>query len=232
MDGRLSLLFLIILGIICLFTDAVEITDASNDVLATKINSEMPITEIKPAKFNSNKDTVYCTLCEEYASLALDYLSQNKTQTEIIDSLTQACSRLKSFQQQCILLVDYYAPFFFLEIETLDPKKFCTKVNLCGASSYIPRMAVDDTCGICNDAISEFLVKLEDPETELEIIEGLLNLCNKVEQYTQQCKTLVFEYGPLILTNAGKYIQNLNICKLIHACNEDIAAKSSSQAII
>lgn len=60
----------------------------------------MPITEIKPAKFNSNKDTVYCTLCEEYASLALDYLSQNKTQTEIIDSLTQACSRLKSFQQQ------------------------------------------------------------------------------------------------------------------------------------
>lgn len=41
-----------------------------------------------------------CTLCEEYAAQALDYLDQNKTQTEIIEILHQSCSKLHSFKPQ------------------------------------------------------------------------------------------------------------------------------------
>lgn len=32
-----------------------------------------------------------CAMCEEYTAMALVYLSQNKTQTEIMDSLHKAC---------------------------------------------------------------------------------------------------------------------------------------------
>lgn len=43
-----------------------------------------------------------CTLCEEFAGQALDYLGENKTQTEIIETLHQTCSQLHSFKQQVV----------------------------------------------------------------------------------------------------------------------------------
>lgn len=45
-----------------------------------------------------------CTLCEEFASEALDYLAQNKTQAEILDILHLACSRVGSFKREVYLL--------------------------------------------------------------------------------------------------------------------------------
>lgn len=41
-----------------------------------------------------------CMLCEEFISQAIYYLGENETQTEIINSLHQACSRLHSFEKQ------------------------------------------------------------------------------------------------------------------------------------
>lgn len=41
-----------------------------------------------------------CTLCEEFASQTLDYLSENKTQTEILEILHNSCSQLHSFKQK------------------------------------------------------------------------------------------------------------------------------------
>ena len=34
----------------------------------------------------------------------------------------------------------------------------------------------------------------------------------------EQCKKLVFEYGPLILANSEKILEQTDICKAIHAC--------------
>ena len=41
-----------------------------------------------------------CTLCEEYAGLAVEYLAENKTQTEIVEALHNSCSQLHSLKQQ------------------------------------------------------------------------------------------------------------------------------------
>lgn len=43
-----------------------------------------------------------CTLCEQYASQALTYLAENKTQTEIIDTLHTSCSQLRTFKQEVV----------------------------------------------------------------------------------------------------------------------------------
>ena len=51
-------------------------------------------------EFSGNENV--CTLCEEFASQALDYISENKTQLEIITYLHNSCSQLKSFKQQVI----------------------------------------------------------------------------------------------------------------------------------
>jgi len=43
-----------------------------------------------------------CTICEEYTALATNYLKANKTETEIMETLHQACSQLHSFEKQVL----------------------------------------------------------------------------------------------------------------------------------
>lgn len=43
-----------------------------------------------------------CTLCEEYVAMALDYLGENKTQSEIIELLHQSCSQLHAFESEVL----------------------------------------------------------------------------------------------------------------------------------
>ena len=55
--------------------------------------------EIQTTNNVKRKDEV-CTLCEEFASQALNYLAENKTQTEILEKLHRTCSRLTTFEQE------------------------------------------------------------------------------------------------------------------------------------
>lgn len=49
-----------------------------------------------------SKNENLCTLCEQFATEALDYLEQNKTQFEIISMLHKSCSKIPSFKQQVL----------------------------------------------------------------------------------------------------------------------------------
>ena len=68
---------------------------------------------------------------------------------------------------QCITLVDYYAPLFFIEIATIQPGEFCHKVNLCQHVANIALQVQENSCEICQDTISALLAKLKDPDTEV-----------------------------------------------------------------
>lgn len=192
-----------------------------------KIQSENRMSE------SSARNEELCTLCEEYASQALYYLGENETQTEILNNLHQACSRLHSFEKQCVLLVDYYAPLFFMEIATISPEQFCEKVNLCEKKVLVHRPKHDDPCTICHHVVVEILTKLKDPDAQLEIIEMLLKACNKVENFVQQCKRLVFQYGPLIMANLEKFLEATDICSTIHACkaSQEVVVSSEFLAV-
>ncbi|XP_061368512.1 uncharacterized protein LOC133311475 isoform X1 [Gastrolobium bilobum] len=193
MKGRMGLLFLVLLG-------AAWACDARG--LANQINRKPDV----------------CALCEEYTAKALDYLNANKTQNEIIDILRNTCSQLLSFKQQCITLVDYYAPLFFVEIASIQPGDFCNKVNLCQHIASISLQVQEHSCEFCKDTVSELLAKLKNPDTELEIIETLLKVCNSVDKYANKCKRLVFQYGPLVFLSAEKFLETTDICTALHAC--------------
>lgn len=185
--------------------------------------------EVRPAE-KVTKDQNLCTLCEEFASQALNYLNENKTQTEIISSLHKSCSKIPSFKQQCIVLVDYYAPLFFLEVSSVQPENFCRKVALCGKDISVPQQLSKDTCDLCHDALTEALLKLKDPDTELEIVELLLKACTKLDKAVKKCKRLVFEYAPIILINAAEFLEKTDVCTLLHACDAAPANSDSMHA--
>ncbi|KAJ1392116.1 Saposin-like type B, region 1 [Sesbania bispinosa] len=208
MEGRMGLLFLIVLGAAWANCDA----------------RVLPNPEL-------NRKSDVCTLCEEYAAEALDYLNDNKTQSEIIDALHNSCYQLFSFKQQCIELVDYYVPLFFLEIASVQPGELCKRVYLC-QSAKISSQVQENSCGFCKDTVSALLAKLNDPDTKLEIMQELLKACNSMEKLAKECKRMVFEYGPLILVNAEKFLKTADICTVVHACPASSAVVSQEASIM
>eukprot|EP00262_Sarcandra_glabra_P018658 TRINITY_DN6781_c0_g1_i1.p1 TRINITY_DN6781_c0_g1~~TRINITY_DN6781_c0_g1_i1.p1 ORF type:complete len:241 (-),score=40.66 TRINITY_DN6781_c0_g1_i1:468-1190(-) len=232
MGVKEGLLF-VVLAISWAYVDARSLV--TSEVMVMQINYQEPLREIETFEVDTRNERL-CSLCEQFTSQAIYYLGENKTQTEIIDTLHQACYRLHSFQQQCHVLVDYYAPLFFLEIAMVNPGDFCKKVNLCEAMELVLPQKYPDSCTLCQHAISEVLTKLKDPDTQLEIIELLLKGCDSVENYAKECKKLVFEYGPLILMNAEQFLETKDVCVSIHACkasgNEESGVKASRGNIL
>ncbi|XWS13070.1 hypothetical protein CRYUN_Cryun36dG0005900 [Craigia yunnanensis] len=225
MDVRFGLLFLFVLGA-SWACDARQLEAAEvviSDASVVQINQRQDGEVVEKV---AQKDNV-CTLCEQFATEAIDFLSQNKTESEIVEMLHKSCSHIPSFEQQCITLVDYYVPLFFMEISSIQPEDFCQKVNLCQKVALISSQIREDSCGVCHHAVSEVLIKLKDPDTQLEIIELLLKGCNSVQNYVKKCKRIVFEYGPLILANAEHFLETTDVCTILHACN---GAKEASLA--
>eukprot|EP00262_Sarcandra_glabra_P015836 TRINITY_DN4983_c0_g1_i1.p1 TRINITY_DN4983_c0_g1~~TRINITY_DN4983_c0_g1_i1.p1 ORF type:complete len:326 (-),score=45.72 TRINITY_DN4983_c0_g1_i1:143-1120(-) len=91
--------------------------------------------------------------------------------------------------------------------------------------SFTNMLSDDQSCTTCRNAMNEILDDLKNPETKLKVIKVLLKACESLENHVTQCKKLVFEYGPLILTNLEKYLSNNDLCLTIHVCN-DVASRT------
>ncbi|KAK6943390.1 Saposin-like type B, region 1 [Dillenia turbinata] len=234
MDKRVGVLILYVLAA-CWASDARQITlDPSRreTVLGTvkQINYQEPV-KIQVLK-EVGKNVKVCTLCEQFVDQALTYLAENQTQTDVINILHNSCAALHAFKQECITLVDYYAPLFFAEISTIEPETFCQKVNLCELMASASSSIKQDSCGLCHRAVDEVIERLKDPDTQLEIIEVLLKACDAMENYVKKCKKLVFEYGPLILANAEQFLESTDICTALHACEKSFASDKQTSPIL
>ncbi|KAK1398121.1 Proactivator polypeptide [Heracleum sosnowskyi] len=173
-----------------------------------------------------------CTLCEEYTADALTYLNANKTQTEIMDILYFSCSKLHFLKKKCLVMVDHYIPLFFVEISSIEPRDFCREINLCKQVALISQHISKNSCEFCHYTIAEALMKLKDPDTELDIIEVLLKACQAVKGYEKKCKRMVLEYGPMILQNAEHLLESNDICTILRACNSPKANAQRVQLVL
>ncbi|TKW27964.1 hypothetical protein SEVIR_3G292600v4 [Setaria viridis] len=165
-----------------------------------------------------NENPQLCQLCEEFASEALFYLKENETQTEIIATLHQACSKFPSFKLECTRLVDYYAPLFFTKIASLSPEDFCVSVSFCAEATFIRLPRHEDTCTLCHEVVDEIVTNLEDPDMELKIIEILLKGCNNAENFVQKCKRLIIQNAPIVMEYIKKFLEKRDFCNSIHVC--------------
>ncbi|KAL8038982.1 hypothetical protein ABFX02_10G005900 [Erythranthe guttata] len=224
MDTRVLLLLFIVSSFWC--CNARDLT-ANYNTKKSDIVTGGEAQHVEEVRKNEN----LCTLCEEFASDALNYLAENKTQTEIISTLHKSCSKVPSFKQQCIVLVDYYAPLFFLEVSTLQAEDFCLKVDLCEKKASVAQHLTKDKCDLCQNVVTEALLKLKDPDTELEIVQLLLKACSSAGKNVTKCKRLVFEYAPIILVNAEQFLETNDVCTILHACDsEPVSAEASMHA--
>ncbi|XP_042519303.1 uncharacterized protein LOC122093119 isoform X4 [Macadamia integrifolia] len=105
--------------------------------------------------------------------------------------------------------------------DPLLPEKVSTFVN--DACHILPsdmrvKISDDKNCGACHTAVEDIRDHLEDPDMKIKVIKILLKACNNVENHAKECKRMVMEYGPLILANIGKYLDNNDFCSIVHIC--------------
>eukprot|EP01018_Ginkgo_biloba_P029354 Gb_31133 [translate_table: standard] len=172
-----------------------------------------------------------CEICEQFTEEAIYYMSQNKTQSEVLSVLHQSCSKLRNFGAECHSLVDYYAPLFFLEVTTINSKEFCQKINFCSSSGSFSVRFQPKNCALCESAILEIKTELQDPDTQMKVIQMMLDGCKRVPSYMKECKKLVFEYGPLILANIEQYLDANDVCTKIHVCESAAPHLESNIAV-
>ena len=165
-----------------------------------------------------------CVLCEQYSTEALVYLRQNETQTEILSALHHTCASLGPLRQQCITLVDYYIPAFFLEVSVVKPEELCESAHLCPKGAATLSSTRGDACGLCHHVLVEVLMMLKDPNTKLEIVGLLFKTCSKAKNYEPQCKRLVLDYIPLILVKTQNFLETTDVCFATHACKTGMQA--------
>lgn len=218
MDTGAQAMFIISLVLWCTTSFALD------DAAATRI----PIVGTLPLSMKENPQL--CQLCEEFASEALFYLNENETQTEIIDTLHQACSKFGSFKLECTRLVDYYVPLFFTKFASLSPEEFCASASFCGGVTFIRLPRHEDTCTLCHEVVDEVVTNLEDPGMELKIIEILLKGCNNAEDYVQKCKRLIIQNAPIIMENIKKFLEKRDFCNSIHVCGSK-SVRAGSQVL-
>ncbi|KAJ6852102.1 prosaposin-like [Iris pallida] len=225
MGLRIFFILLFVIAIGCIHVNARSLT---SDSMVTEMDSKVP----SEVSIEVSRKEEVCTLCQDFTTQVTHYLADNKTKAEIVGILHLACSCLHSFKHQCKLVVDYYAPLFFTEIATVQPELFCKKINLCNDMTSVRLSKIDNPCTLCHRVVGEVLTKLQDPDTELEVIEVLLKSCNKIEHFVQECKKLVFEFGPLILTNAEKFLETTDICVATHVCRGSREAATLKELLI
>uniref|UniRef100_A0A0D3DSC3 Pulmonary surfactant-associated protein B n=1 Tax=Brassica oleracea var. oleracea TaxID=109376 RepID=A0A0D3DSC3_BRAOL len=217
MGPKAGTLVIILLGL-TLLSDARSL-DSAHDGLIFSSLFNLFLFDFCAEKVIKNEKV--CTLCEEYVNVAISYLENNQTQAQIIEDLHDRCSHMRGFAQQCVTLVDYYVPLFFIQLESFQPQDFCKRMNLCDKVAALVEEARQDSCAVCHKTVSDILIKLQDPDTQLDIVELLLKGCKSFKNHEKKCKKLVFEYGPLILVNANDFLVKNDVCKLLRACPDE-----------
>ncbi|XP_059305268.1 uncharacterized protein LOC132056880 isoform X3 [Lycium ferocissimum] len=199
----------------------------TEDVSVLQINNLEEPRQVKPLE-EVNGNEQLCTFCEEYTAKAVNYMANNRTETEIIDHLHKSCLKLRFYKKECSILVDYYAPLFFLEINKIRPEDFCQKFGLCERDVAISQVFSEKNCNLCHQVVTEAEKKLKDPDTQLEILELLLKACGALKPYAKKCKKLVFEYAPVILVNAEQFLEKNDVCAILHACEPAVEKEQPS----
>eukprot|EP00250_Pteridium_aquilinum_P017264 c23537_g1_i3 orf=305-1366(-) len=160
-------------------------------------------------------DARACKMCMEYATEALSYAQDSKTEEEIMNALHSQCAKLGDFSSRCDMLVDTYGPIYISKLDSTTPEQVCQKVGICSA----PSIKDPSNCATCEFAVYQLKAKLRNPAVQDKMLEMLLDHCTKVPAHVDQCKELVTQYGPLILANIDTYVDPKTICTEIHACD-------------
>ncbi|KAJ4459565.1 putative Proactivator polypeptide [Paratrimastix pyriformis] len=192
------------------------------DVPADKICKTMRLCGTsKPAPVHT--PSLECTVCQFIMSELESFLTQAKTEEEIVKAVEQVCSRLPGFiQGPCHDLIEQYGPEIIqLLVDKENPQTICTQIKLCNKS--VPQVEITAECAVCRWILVTLESWISSNTTEAEIEKMVENVCTHLPKgISAQCDALVEEYGALIIDMLIQEADPNIICHKLGLCTENV----------
>ncbi|CAG5121767.1 unnamed protein product, partial [Candidula unifasciata] len=183
-----------------------------------------------------------CSVCE-MIFLAMDHAIGSNTTQEKLEKLLidDFCNRLPApINGQCRdFVTKYSSQLIHVFVNDMDPKSICSMLGLCkNATSVLqfksrsetPKLTSNITCSLCKYVVSYVEDALKKNATEAEIVAILQGICNELPQnYSQECKTLVSQYVPLIVQLLLAELKPEQICEALSFCQSQKLAVSQAK---
>ena len=164
------------------------------------------------------------------------------TQDKIKDFVKkELCTRLRELQNDCINLVDEYAPIFFeLMANELDPETVCSFVGFCRTSlgktrkqsvevlSLVPATPIQAVkpvktsgafCEVCKLAMAYLDKVLTKNATKQQIEAALDEVCSRLPgKLSSECTAFINQYASAILALLEQELDPIVICDKLGLC--------------
>ncbi|KAK7082394.1 hypothetical protein SK128_021438, partial [Halocaridina rubra] len=207
------------------------------DSALPELNSshQLPVSRMFISPPNQKSDDIFqtkqsavCVLCE-FAMMQLDnMLSENATESQIIEVVDFVCAHLPgTIADDCIGFVEEYGDAIIkLLVHELSPKTICQEIKLCEAPQFISmRTTVDlqlDECQICKGVVSYVDKKLKDGDLTLRIEIILEEVCNLFPSVTRdKCRSMIEVYGPYLVNLLAELGDPDKVCQAVKLCAQE-----------
>ena len=159
-----------------------------------------------------------CQVCTLVLTVAQTYLEQNTTEEEVIGFIeNQLCSKLGALSETCKSYVEAYGKVVIYELaQKINPSIVCQHIGLCSTVTQRKSIVGIDECSICKLSLTELKTLLSNADFQKRILALAENdLCPLLGQLSEQCKTLLSTFGPILLQEVAATINPDQWCQSI-----------------
>lgn len=164
----------------------------------------------------------YCSPCEGVVSMIESYITENTTETQILQALESLCNLIPgSFGQECVQAIANNGPAIIQQILNMEnPKTVCTQLGLCTSKATIPKPVPQrtlDNCAICELVMQYVSTWVASNQTE-QYIENMINqYCPLLGLPVAECNVIAAEVPTIISLIEGGATPNV-LCQTVGLC--------------
>jgi len=175
----------------------------------------------------------WCSPCEGVIAMIESYITENTTETEILQALEGLCNLIPgNWGQQCIQAIADNGPALIQQILNAEnPTIVCTQLGLCTSKPKVPKPVVKktlDNCGICETVMQYVSTWVASNQTE-EYIENMVNqYCPLIGLPVAECNMIAAAI-PAVIEQIENGATPQVICQTLGLCPKQKPVKAKSR---
>lgn len=178
------------------------------------------------------QQSAVCVMCEFAMSQLDQMLSENATESQIMEVVDFVCAHLPgTLADDCIGFVEEYGDAIIkLLVHEMSPKTVCQEIKLCKPPKFTGIRAMVnvqlDECQICKGVVSYVDAKLKSGDVTVEVDTFLEEVCRLFPSVVEdKCRSIIEVYGPYIVNLLAELGEPEKVCQAVELCSTEEGAK-------
>ncbi|XP_072050756.1 uncharacterized protein [Amphiura filiformis] len=169
-----------------------------------------------------------CTDCTAFFGDVQDLFANYTVQQMLIKDLDQICNIFADPLSCKQMIEEYGGQVFDFLAGQIDMGGLCKTIGFCMGKQ---RVKAADPCTDCQNFFKDVQMMLQNSTVQNQILMELEQVCSVLGQYESECKSLLQQYGPLVINLVVSQLTPSNVCGTIGFC-QSVPVPQLSQFII